>query len=74
MNAAEIKEGFLKLTLEERLHLLQELWDGLAEHSAALDLSPDEQAELERRYQAHLAQPESSTTWEAFQRELRSRH
>lgn len=74
MNANEIKKRFHDLSLDDRLLLLHELWEELADQPAALDLSIAEQDELERRYQEHLAEPSKAKTWAELKEELRSRH
>lgn len=74
MDVSEIKKGFQELSVEDRLRLLQELWDELATVPSALDLSADEQAELERRFREHVADDTTSKPWEQVRSEIRGRH
>ena len=74
MNVSEIKKGFHELPLDDRLQLLQELWEELADDPTALDLTPTEQAELESRFERHRANPAAARTWEQFKIELPGRH
>jgi putative addiction module component (TIGR02574 family) len=63
----------LKLPAEERAELALALWESLTdeERDAELTLGPDEQAELDRRWAQHLAEPESAIPWHAVRRKLR---
>jgi putative addiction module component (TIGR02574 family) len=63
----------LKLPAEERAELAIALWESLTEveRDAELVLAPAEQAELDRRWTGHLADPESSVPWAAVQKKLR---
>jgi putative addiction module component (TIGR02574 family) len=51
------------LPIPERIELVKELWDSIAEESPAIDLSKEQVAELDRRLDALEAQPESGTPW-----------
>ena len=72
VGVAEIKKSFNALPLDDRLRLLYDLWDELSVDATSFELSPEEQAELERRYAEHLAEPASSVAWEQVLHELRS--
>ena len=74
MDVAEIKKGFHELSVEDRLRLLHDLWDELATEPSALDLSADEQAELQRRFDEHAADGETSTAWDQVRNAIRGRH
>jgi putative addiction module component (TIGR02574 family) len=52
-----------QLPIPERIQLVKELWDSIAEESPAIDLSLEQIAELDRRLDALEAQPESGTPW-----------
>jgi putative addiction module component (TIGR02574 family) len=44
-----------KLPLEERIRLVEDLWDSIAADQSALPLTPDQRAELDRRLDAYEA-------------------
>ena len=44
--------NFRKLTLEDRIRLVEDLWDSIAEDQAALKLTPEQAAELDARLDA----------------------
>jgi putative addiction module component (TIGR02574 family) len=74
------------LTVEERLHLIDELWLSIAidarhgnpEASAALDLNrpldPDVLAEVVRRAEVLKRDPSSGIRWEDLRKELRRKY
>ena len=63
----------LKLPAGERAELAMALWASLtdAERDAELELGPEERAELDRRWEEHLADPGSGIPWHDVRRKLR---
>ncbi len=55
--------GIDRLGVEERLTLVEEIWDSIAADSAAVPLTPEQTQELERRLAAHEANPEDVVPW-----------
>lgn len=57
---------YKKLSVSERIQLVEDIWDSIAEDAAAehLALDADQLAELDRRLAAHDADPGSSIPWE----------
>jgi len=66
--------ALLKLPAKDRIELAMALWESLtdAEREAELALTPEQEAELERRLQDHLANPDSAIPWEEVRRKLAS--
>ena len=58
-----MKASIQELPISERIDLVQQLWDSIAEEAPAIDLSAEQIAELDRRLDALEAQPESATPW-----------
>jgi len=57
--------NFRDLPISERIELVEDIWDSIAEEtSGQLDLSPEQRAELHRRLLAHQENPSSSIPWE----------
>ena len=54
-----------KLPARERAELAMALWESLtdAERGAELTLNPEQEAELDRRWAEHLADPTSAVPW-----------
>ncbi len=57
--------------IEDRLHLLFELWDQLLDEGWKPSLDEQQKAELERRWANFRAHPESGSTWEQVVAEVR---
>ena len=49
--------GIDRLSVEERLTLVEDLWDSIAEESAATSLTDAQRAELDRRLADYAANP-----------------
>ena len=63
MNATVKSLGIDQLGLENRLALVGEIWDTIAE-SAELPLTPAQRAELGRRIAEDDANPDDTIAWE----------
>lgn len=63
MSTADL--NYRSLPISERIELVEDIWDSIAEETATpLAITDEERAELDRRYAAHLADPSSSVPWE----------
>ncbi len=64
----------LKLPAQERAELAMALWESLSDEDreVALTLTPEQEAELDRRWAEHLANPASGVPWEEVRRKLQS--
>jgi putative addiction module component (TIGR02574 family) len=60
-----------RLTVAERIQLAEDLWDSLAEAPEVLELTEAQRAELDRRLEAHRADPDAAIPWEVLRQELR---
>ncbi len=71
---ASIKSlGIDRLPLEERLALVEEIWDSIAADSAAVPLTQAQRAELQKRIEEDDAHPEDLTSWEQVKASTLSR-
>jgi putative addiction module component (TIGR02574 family) len=61
---------YRKLSVAERIQLVEEIWDSIAEEGPALELSDDDHAEIQRRIAAYEANPEIGIPWEQLRDEL----
>jgi putative addiction module component (TIGR02574 family) len=50
-----MKVSLRELSIDERIRLVEDLWDSIAEDQAALPLTPAQRAELDRRLDAYEA-------------------
>jgi len=60
----------LQLRLDERLQLLEGLWDSIAAHPEALPLSEAQRRELDRRWALHVQDPGRGISWEQARAEI----
>lgn len=65
--------GIDQLTLAERILLVEEIWDGIAQESEALAVPESHRAELDRRLAAFDANPREGSSWEEVKARLQSR-
>jgi putative addiction module component (TIGR02574 family) len=61
---------YRKLPIPERLQLVEEIWDSIAQEAKALPLSDDLRAELDRRWAEHERDPSSAIPWDQVRSEL----
>ena len=62
------------LPLPERIELVEALWDSIAEEGYDPPLTPEEEAEIDRRLEEHRRNPESSIPWEKVKAELEQKY
>ena len=62
----------LRLPSEERAEIAMALWESLTdtERDVTLVLTPEQAAELDRRWAAHVANPGTGIPWEEVRRKL----
>lgn len=56
--------GIDRLSVAERLALVEDLWDSIAEESAAASLTDAQRAALDRRLAEYAANPDDVVPWE----------
>lgn len=59
--------GIDRLGIDERLALVEELWDSIAADSASVPLTDAQTAELDRRLADHEANPTEVESWSKIQ-------
>jgi putative addiction module component (TIGR02574 family) len=62
MKAINVND-LLELSVSERLQLVEDLWDSIAEVPEAIELSEDLRTELDKRLEAYHEDPESGSPW-----------
>lgn len=65
--------GIDRLGIEERLALVEELWDSIAADSAAIPLTGAQRAGLDRRLADHEANPADVVPWEEVKASITER-
>ncbi len=61
--------GIDRLTVTERLALVQEIWDSIAAEVEKAPITEAERQEIERRLAAHRANPTAAVPWEQVEAE-----
>jgi putative addiction module component (TIGR02574 family) len=64
MGASLKSLGIDRLPVEERLTLVEDIWDSIAADSAVLPLTDSQRAELDRRLAEHETNPDDVVPWE----------
>lgn len=62
--------GIDRLSLAERILLVEEIWDSIAADTGTLDVPQSHRDELDRRLAARDANPCSGSTWEEVKTRL----
>lgn len=71
MNA--ILEEALKLPIPERIKLVDDIWDSINSSPGAVEITPEQQAELARRLEDYETNPDGNFSWEEVKAEALSR-
>lgn len=66
----ELTEQAKKLSIPERILLVEEIWDTIAAENEAFQLTDAQMRELDRRMEAAKANPTSGRTWEDIKAEF----
>jgi putative addiction module component (TIGR02574 family) len=66
----EIKE-ILKLSVDERIHLVQTIWDSIAADTQESEISEEHKEILNERLEAHKKNPDDVVKWEEIKKSVR---
>jgi putative addiction module component (TIGR02574 family) len=65
--------GIGRLSVDERLQLVEETWDSIADEVEGSPLTDAQRQEVDRRWAAHLANPQAAVPWEQVEAEILNR-
>jgi putative addiction module component (TIGR02574 family) len=65
--------GIDRLGVEERIALVEEIWDSIAADGAAVPLTTSQRDELDRRLVDHAAHPNDVLSWDEVKASLDER-
>lgn len=68
-----VKENVLGLSVPERIQLVEDIWDTIAEVPDEVELSTAQREELDRRLEAYHLNPDEGSPWGMVRERLRSR-
>jgi putative addiction module component (TIGR02574 family) len=66
-------EQILALPIDERIKLVEDIWDSIAAVPEAVQLSDEQMAEIERRLEDYRRNPDDVVPWEEAKARLRLR-
>lgn len=67
---SELTEQAKKLSISDRILLVEEIWDTIAEENQAFELTDAQKRELDRRLAAARANPTHGRTWDEIKAEF----
>ncbi len=67
---AELTEEAKKLSIPDRILLVEKIWDTIAEENQTFDLSDAQKRELDRRLELVRNNPGQGRTWEEIKAEF----
>jgi putative addiction module component (TIGR02574 family) len=70
--ATDIREQIKKLSVAERILLVEEIWDSIAAENEAFELTESQREELDRRIESFRTRPNQGRTWEEIKAEFMS--
>jgi len=68
-----LREQLFKLSAAERLELVEELWDSIADDDKVLALTDEQREDLDRRLTEADADPTGGSPWEEVRERIRRR-
>lgn len=71
MDVAAIMREVGNWPAEDRLRLIEEVWESLADHPEEITLSEAHKQDLQRRLDAYRDNPKSGSPWEEVEARLR---
>lgn len=74
MAAPKMKDlGIDRLSVDERIELVQEIWDSVAAEPEAMPLTESQKQEIDRRLAAHREDPDAVVPWDTVKARARAR-
>jgi putative addiction module component (TIGR02574 family) len=67
---SELTEAAKKLSIPDRIVLVEEIWDTIAEENQAFELTDSQKRELDRRLEIAKSNPGQGRTWEEIKAEF----
>ena len=67
------KADILNLSVSERIQLVQDIWDSIAEVPDSVALTDEQKAELDRRLEAYHRDPNAGSPWSVVRERFKSR-
>jgi putative addiction module component (TIGR02574 family) len=62
--------GIDRLSVSERIRLVEEIWDSIADEADSLEIPQSHKDELDRRLEAYERDPRAGSSWEEVKARL----
>jgi putative addiction module component (TIGR02574 family) len=67
------KHDILALSMSERIQLVEDIWDSVAESPESIVLTNEQKEELDRRLDAYHQNPDQGSPWATVRERIRNR-
>ncbi|HKO36378.1 MAG TPA: addiction module protein [Pyrinomonadaceae bacterium] len=67
---SELTEAARKLSIADRILLVEEIWDTIAQENQAFELTDSQKEELDRRLASVKSRPSQGRTWDEIKAEF----
>ncbi len=67
------KEDILNMSVTERIQLVEDIWDSIAEVPEAISLTDTQKGELDHRLDAYHKNPNEGSPWEEVRKRIQKR-
>lgn len=74
MRPEEIKQEIKKLNLSEKLLLIADIWDSIAQSNSELPMPEWQKRELDKRYSEYKGDEQSLHDWQSVHEEIRNKY
>jgi len=74
MRSDEIKQEINKLNLAEKLLLIEDVWDSIAQSNSELPMPEWQKRELDKRYKEYKAGEQKLHDWQSVHEEIRNKY
>ena len=68
--SSDLTEEAKKLPVDERIKLVEEIWDSIAQDNGCFELTDAQKQELDRRIQSSQQNPQAGRSWEDIKSEF----
>lgn len=73
MSASSQMPDLSQLSVAERIIVVEQIWDSIAAEQEALDLTPAQKAELDRRLESYRQTPTAGASWEEVKARIQAK-
>ena len=70
MTPSQLSAEIRTLPIDQRLDLVDQIWDSIYEDQAQFELTDAQKSDLDRRLAAHVAAPDRGDTWQNVKKNL----